>query len=296
MRGCWASPSAPTAPELGLEAGPGPIYYAVAEDRVYVAHAGPGGAPPDGGANAPAARRVEVAAAGWYKPLCDDFGPQCLSVVPAFVRRLDAELAAAGPAGAVAVWVEPCRQQATNLNAVFLAGALAVLRLGQSAAAVAHAVEGLDVTQTEPYRDAAYLRPDFGLALQYCWRALERARDLCWFHAPRPERDGSPGRPGPGLAAADTAGAGAGAASSEGSTLCGAGFGGSRSQADSQVWGRVDLLECAGLPVADPAHGDLHVVIPDSLAAFRGPVAVPLNGVPGAVEMAATLRRLGPTG
>ena len=55
-------------------------------------------------------------------------------------------------------------------------------------------------------------------------------------------------------------------------------------------------MEYAGLPVADPAHGDLHIVIPDSLpvAAFRGPVAVPLNGVPGAVEMAATLRRLGP--
>jgi hypothetical protein len=164
------------------------LYDAVVEDRVYVAHAGPGGAPPDGGANAPAARRVEVAAAGWYKPLpvCDNFGPPCLSVVEALVRRLDAELAA--PASAVAVWVEPCRRQATN--AVFLARAYAVLRLGQSAAAVAHAVEGLDASHTEPYRDAAYSRPDFGLAALLAGpRARPRPALVSPAPAPLPVRE-----------------------------------------------------------------------------------------------------------
>ena len=257
----------------------GPLFHAVVEGRVYVAHGE--SAPPD--MAAAAARRIMAPPGNWYTPLCDDFGPPCLSAIAGFVSRLDAELSAAGPAGAAVVWVKSSRRAVTN--AVFLAGAYAVLQLGQPAAAVARRVEGLE-EHTLQYRDAAFSPPTFGLCLADCWRALERARDRGWFRVPGPpprqlhssrsgrddgasfasSRSSTPG-PGPGP---ETAGS---------------------PDSGGRKWGEVDLEEYDA--IADPARGDMHVMIPGRLAALRGPVDSPQDGQARPSEVAAALRRLG---
>ena len=153
----------------------GPLCHAIVQSRIYVAHGGPeddGGVPLD--MAAASARRVVAAHESWYSPLCDDFGPPCLSAIADFICHLDRELSAAGPAGAAIIWVKPSRRAVTN--ALFLAGAYAVLRLGETAAAVSQRLDGLE-GHTEAYRDASFAPPAFGLSLPDCWQALERARD-----------------------------------------------------------------------------------------------------------------------
>jgi cell division cycle 14 len=116
-----------------------------------------------------------------YDAFCDDFGPinilECIRFMESFEREITHVLhnaiqnivctAAAG------------RRECTN--AAFMLGVYLLLKLNMPASSIANCFRGLDANQVEKYRDAGFEKPDFGLRLVDCWRALERARNKGWL-------------------------------------------------------------------------------------------------------------------
>jgi cell division cycle 14 len=119
-----------------------------------------------------------------YYPLCDDFGPMNLASVVKFIQQLDIELEA-DPKCTLYYCVEECKRALTN--AVFLLGAYMILRLKQPVAAVVESFSWADDTLVEPFRDATFSRPDFGLTLADCWGGLARGIQLGWVDLPSSE-------------------------------------------------------------------------------------------------------------
>ena len=116
-----------------------------------------------------------------YHPFCDDFGPMNLACVVRFIGLLDQELAA-DPASKIVYCVDMGRRALTN--AAFLLGAYGLLKLNQSADQVEDRFSWLDGSMVEPFRDATFTEPDFGLTLRDCWRGLERGMHAGWLLLP----------------------------------------------------------------------------------------------------------------
>ena len=74
-------------------------------------------------------------------------------------------------------------------NAVFLLGAYLILRLDMTPDGVAQVLNGLDPTMIATFRDATFIRQDFGLTLQDCWRGLYKGKDSGWVAAPSDPSD-----------------------------------------------------------------------------------------------------------
>jgi cell division cycle 14 len=69
-------------------------------------------------------------------------------------------------------------------NAVFLLGAYMVLKLGMHPTEISKRFDRLDEDLIEPFRDATFSPPDFGLLLFDCWAGLRRAMDVKWIAPP----------------------------------------------------------------------------------------------------------------
>ena len=116
-----------------------------------------------------------------YYPLCDDFGPMGLASVVAFVRQLDAELEKHQEC-IFLYCVE--RGQRALTNAVFLLGTYMILRLDFMVGEVSDSFGWLDRTLLEPFRDATFAEPDFGLTLEDCWGGLAKGIEKGWIRIP----------------------------------------------------------------------------------------------------------------
>ena len=110
-----------------------------------------------------------------YHSFCDDFGPMNFGSIAAFVHRLDEEIAHAKSDTIVYAAEDGPR---AFMNAAFLLGAYGLLRLGMSPTQVSRCFQGVDPARFEPFRDATYDPPDFGLQLIDCWSGISRAQEL----------------------------------------------------------------------------------------------------------------------
>ena len=113
-----------------------------------------------------------------YQPICDDFGPMNMSAVVEFIVLLEQELKL-HRGKRIVYCVRDDKRCMTN--AIFLLGSFLIINLNQTAQQVDDLFRWAESSElTEPYRDATYSAPDFGLSLLDCWRGLERGRDLEW--------------------------------------------------------------------------------------------------------------------
>ena len=119
-----------------------------------------------------------------YYPLCDDFGPMNLASVVKFIQQLDAALET--ESSPVLFYCVDSGKRALT-NAIFLLGAYMILRLKQPVDAVLDSFSWADHTLVEPFRDATFSRPDFGLTLADCWGGLARGIQLGWVDLPSSE-------------------------------------------------------------------------------------------------------------
>ena len=119
-----------------------------------------------------------------YHPLCDDFGPMNLASVVKFIQQLDAALET--ESSPVLFYCVDSGKRALT-NAIFLLGAYMILRLKQPVDAVLDSFSWADHTLVEPFRDATFSRPDFGLTLADCWGGLARGIQLGWVDLPSSE-------------------------------------------------------------------------------------------------------------
>ena len=110
-----------------------------------------------------------------YHPFCDDFGPMNFGSIAAFVHRLDEEISNA-KSDTIVYAAEDGRR--ALMNAAFLLGAYALLRLGMSPTQVSRCFQRVDPARFEPFRDATYAPADFRLHLIDCWSGIHRAQKL----------------------------------------------------------------------------------------------------------------------
>jgi cell division cycle 14 len=114
-----------------------------------------------------------------YLPFAADFGPVNIGIVhrfcDAFVKRL------AKPGNSLFVYcIEPT--VACRANACFLLAAFMVLRNGWSPEQAAKTFQPPALPFTlEPFRDAAFAEPTFGLSIYDCLLGLARAVALGWY-------------------------------------------------------------------------------------------------------------------
>ncbi len=116
-----------------------------------------------------------------YVPYADDFGPMNLASTARFVEMLDHELATF-PNCKIVFRVDPGRRDFTN--AVYLLGAYLILKLNMPCEKVRALFCWMDDSMVESYRDATYQESDFDLALEDCWRGLERGMKNGWMAYP----------------------------------------------------------------------------------------------------------------
>ena len=110
-----------------------------------------------------------------YYSFCDDFGPMSFASVVTFIDRLDRQIAQEETD--VIVFSSEDGPRAF-MNAAFLLGAYAVLKLRMEPLQVLRCFDGLDPVRFEPFRDATNSPPDFQLHLIDCWSGIQRAKDL----------------------------------------------------------------------------------------------------------------------
>ena len=116
-----------------------------------------------------------------YYPLCDDFGPMNLASAIKFVCQLDSELDS-NPDSTFFYCIETGKRALTN--AVFLLGTYMILRLDMLVSDVSDSFSWLDRKLIEPYRDATFVEPDFGLTLEDCWGGLAKGIENGWLDLP----------------------------------------------------------------------------------------------------------------
>ena len=120
-----------------------------------------------------------------YDAFCDDFGPMNFSSIVRFIETLDQQVdeAASGASRSAVVY---CARQGPRgfTNASFLLGAYMLLKLNMSPERVAKRFAKLDAALFEPYRDASFHPPDFGLSLLDCWSGMYRAMREGWLARP----------------------------------------------------------------------------------------------------------------
>ena len=112
-----------------------------------------------------------------YYPLCDDFGPMNMSSVLRFVQAIGDEIEA-HPTQKIIYVVDHGRRSLTN--GVFLLGSFMVLKMKMTASEISNCFSWLNEEISEPFRDATFAPPDFGLSLLDCWRGLEKAMSYNW--------------------------------------------------------------------------------------------------------------------
>ena len=102
-----------------------------------------------------------------------------LSSIAQFISRLkQLEEAESCPDARIVYCVDPGKRALTNAS--FLLGSYMVIKLGMAAKEVSDCFDWLDASLAENFRDATFAPPDFGLTLEDCWRALERACSIGW--------------------------------------------------------------------------------------------------------------------
>ena len=116
-----------------------------------------------------------------YFPFCDDFGPMNMGCVIRFMEQLDQELALF-PEHKVVLYVESGKREFTN--AVFLLGSYCIIKLNFTLQKVLEKFSWLDSSFVQPFRDATYSQPDFGLSLADCWAGLEKGKCQGWIAGP----------------------------------------------------------------------------------------------------------------
>jgi cell division cycle 14 len=105
----------------------------------------------------------------------------CGSIIR-FFEMLDQELVS-HPSCKIVYCVDTGRRALTN--AVFLLGSYMIFKLYMRTEEIKSAFSWLDPSMIEPFRDATYSEPDFGLRLEDCWRGLERGIASKWLGSPR---------------------------------------------------------------------------------------------------------------
>ncbi len=119
-----------------------------------------------------------------YDAYCDDFGPMNFLSIVNFIQALEQKANNEVTPEAI-VCVAASGPRALT-NAAFLLGAYMLLMLDKTPVAAAECFDGLDPTLFEPYRDASFNPPDFGLTLLDCWRGIHRAMSYGWLARPSP--------------------------------------------------------------------------------------------------------------
>ena len=119
-----------------------------------------------------------------YFPFCDDFGPMNMSCVIRFIEKLDLELASF-PDSKIVYLARPGPRHLTN--AIFLLGSYCIVKLDHPLQDVIERFSWLEASAIQPYRDATYAVPDFGLRLEDCWGGLARGKRLGWIAMPTPD-------------------------------------------------------------------------------------------------------------
>ena len=112
-----------------------------------------------------------------YQGYCDDFGPLNMASIVLFIKELDKELSLY-PNSKILFCVEDGSRNLTN--AIFLVGAYMILKENLTPKQVADNFSNLDDSLLEPYRDATFSRPDFGLRLLDCWQGLSKGQLQKW--------------------------------------------------------------------------------------------------------------------
>ena len=113
-----------------------------------------------------------------YHPYCDDFGPMNLSSVLRFIQMVENELTEY-PSLKIIYCSLSGKRNITN--AAFLVGCFLILVEKQSPDEAWSRFRGQ--YNFEPYRDATFSSPDFGLSLLDCWRGLACGQALGWIGA-----------------------------------------------------------------------------------------------------------------
>ena len=116
-----------------------------------------------------------------YDSFCDDFGPMNLLSIINFIQILDHQ--ADDDVSDAIVFIADDGPRALT-NAAFLLGAYMLIMLEMDPSAVAERFAGIDPARLEPYRDASFDPPDFGLSLADCWGGIYRAMAHGWLARP----------------------------------------------------------------------------------------------------------------
>ena len=119
-----------------------------------------------------------------YFPYCDDFGPLNMSCVVRFIERIDLEIAAF-PDQRILFFAKPGKRMLTN--ALFLLGSYNIIKLDFRLQDVLNKFSWIDFASIQPYRDATFSAPDFGLRLEDCWSGLVQGKCLGWIAVPTSE-------------------------------------------------------------------------------------------------------------
>ena len=116
-----------------------------------------------------------------YDPFCDDFGPMNMLAIVNFIRLLERQ-ADDGVSDAI-VYIASAGPRSLT-NAAFLLGTYMLIVFEMAPAAIIQRFVGLDPTLLEPYRDASFNAPNFGLTLLDCWSGIQRAMEHRWLARP----------------------------------------------------------------------------------------------------------------
>jgi cell division cycle 14 len=100
-----------------------------------------------------------------------------LASIVSFVQLLDLETVMF-PSCRIVYCVESGRRALSN--AVFLVGSYMILKHKMSVDEVRKTFDWVNSSLVEPFRDATFSEPDFGLTLEDCWRGLARSRNIGW--------------------------------------------------------------------------------------------------------------------
>jgi cell division cycle 14 len=120
-----------------------------------------------------------------YDAYCDDFGPMNFLSIVNFIQAVDQKANNEVTPEAIVIVAAASGPRALT-NAAFLLGAYMLLMLDMTPAAAAERFSGIDPARFEPYRDASFNPPDFGLTLHDCWRGIHRAMSHGWLARPSP--------------------------------------------------------------------------------------------------------------
>ena len=118
-----------------------------------------------------------------YSALCDDFGPMNFASVTSFIKSLDKKISKCIRLKKSVVFCAGTNRRSFT-NSVFLLGTYMALRMRMPLCKIASCFETVSANEIEPYRDATFFEPDFGLAIADCWAGLRRAIENSWLAYP----------------------------------------------------------------------------------------------------------------